>query len=223
MNRLALINLSIFFVLLQTNCAHVVSRHPESGYGNPSRNLKKISSVNDNSSNSKELVELQKIAAEIGFNPRSIASEDEFSKIKSKYQIRKAELLLNNQRELSQYNKIVSLFKDEDEQLEFLSLGSFEEKQLWMKQNEVLSRAKQPSAEYASIISNQDIAIGMTEDWVRQSWGEPESVEYSGNPAFKNQKWQYRRFISSTEGYKKENRIVYFEGGKVIGWDSETN
>lgn len=72
-----------------------------------------------------------------------------------------------------------------------------------------------------SLIETQDIAVGMPQDYVKRSWGDPMSVEVSGNPIYKNERWKYQKFVSAPEGYRKETRYVYFEGGRVVGWETE--
>jgi hypothetical protein len=61
----------------------------------------------------------------------------------------------------------------------------------------------------------------MPQDYVRRSWGEPVNVEISGNPIYKNERWKYQRQVSTAQGFRKETRFVYFEGGRVVGWETE--
>jgi hypothetical protein len=72
-----------------------------------------------------------------------------------------------------------------------------------------------------TLMQSQDIAIGMPMDYVVKSWGDPLIREVSGNPLFKNEKWKYSRSISTQDGFKQEKRTVYFEGGKVVGWETD--
>jgi hypothetical protein len=71
------------------------------------------------------------------------------------------------------------------------------------------------------LVDAQDIALGMPQALVRQSWGDPDSIDASGNPQFRNERWHYYKFVSSQDGYKPERKTVYFEGGKVVGWEIE--
>lgn len=71
------------------------------------------------------------------------------------------------------------------------------------------------------LVENQDIAIGMTQDLVRKAWGEPESIDVSGNRIYKNEKWKFSRTMTLGDGFKSEKRYVYFEGGRVVGWETE--
>lgn len=73
----------------------------------------------------------------------------------------------------------------------------------------------------ASLMESSDIAIGMEKEDVRGSWGEPDHKWNSGNINLENEKWQYSVPIATPEGYHIEQRVVYFEGGRVIGWETK--
>lgn len=135
--------------------------------------------------------------------------------------IRDSERQLKTQREKELYSKLLPWFRDEEEKLEYLSLGSLREKQEWANNKRVWNRSRNPNDEMKSLMQNQDIAIGMPMDYVLKSWGDPKIREVSGNPLFKNEKWKYQRSISTEDGFKQEKRTVYFEGGKVVGWETD--
>ena len=69
-------------------------------------------------------------------------------------------------------------------------------------------------------IENNDITIGMSKGAVVQSWGDPERKEVAGNPLYGNERWLYNKMVSSVDGYSKQTRIIYFEGGRVAGWET---
>lgn len=130
---------------------------------------------------------------------------------------------LKSKREKEQYSEILPLFKNESERIDFLSLPTLEERQEWIKSNRVWERGAENYKLYKSVVEAQDITVGMTQELVRKSWGDPQSVEVSGNPIYKNERWRYTRSVSTPEGFKKEDRLVYFEGGRVVGWETKTN
>jgi hypothetical protein len=68
-------------------------------------------------------------------------------------------------------------------------------------------------------VSAKDIVVGMPNDIVRRSWGSPDSIDVAGNPLYGNERWRYKRQMPSSEGYRLQSRIVYFEAGKVVGWE----
>jgi len=57
------------------------------------------------------------------------------------------------------------------------------------------------------------LELGMSKEKVRQKWGGPFKVEYAGIKEKQNEKWIYQR-----HGFFK---IVYFQEGRVIGWEQE--
>jgi hypothetical protein len=143
----------------------------------------------------------------------------ELSEIKT--QIRILEKRLETRKEKEQYSKILPWFSDETEKIDFLKQPNLEAKNRWLLKQKILLRPKSLSAETKSLIDNQDIALGMPSDFVKKSWGEPTAKEVSGNPLNRNERWRYVRSISSSEGFRQEKRYVYFEGGKVVGWETE--
>ena len=111
--------------------------------------------------------------------------------------------------------------KNDDEKIEFLSVPTIEGRQQWINRKNIWARAQAPQEDMKGLIEAQDIAVGMPQEYVRRSWGEPLSVEVSGNPIYKNERWKYQRFVSTSQGYRQETRFVYFEGGRVVGWETE--
>ncbi len=136
-------------------------------------------------------------------------------------QIQNYERGLKTRREKEHYSKLLPWFRNEDEKLEYLSLGSMREKIEWANDKKIWNRARSPNDEMKSLMQSQDIAIGMPMEYVLKAWGDPISRQTSGNPLFKNEKWRYERSVPTQEGFKKEVRIVYFEGGKVVGWETD--
>ena len=126
---------------------------------------------------------------------------------------------LATRKEVEQYSKALPLFKNDDEKIEFLSISTFDDRQDWLDKKKFMSRANTLTVDFREIVDAQDIALGMTQNLVRKSWGEPTAIEYSGNPQLRNERWKYQKYISTPDGYKSENKLVFFEGGKVIGWE----
>lgn len=75
-----------------------------------------------------------------------------------------------------------------------------------------------PASAVQELITEGDLALGMTRDAVRESWGSPARVEVSGNPKMGNERWLYKEFLPSREGYIPQQRFVFFKSGKVAGW-----
>jgi hypothetical protein len=139
----------------------------------------------------------------------------------SKIGLKKMEGRLSSQREIDQYSKALPWFESDDEKSEFLKLSDYESKQMWLNQKNFPQRALKTQSDMEELVQAKDIAVGMPAPLVKRSWGEPDSIEVSGNPQFKNERWKYNQFLSTSDGYKAERKIVYFEGGKVVGWEIE--
>jgi hypothetical protein len=187
-------------LLLATACS-LVQRSPESGYGEKQdswSNIKRTSQVD-----------------------RSTNEDVEEQHLSQKTILRHLENAISTRKELEQYSKALPWFKNDKEKIEFLKLPDFEARQQWLQDNDFSSRAQSITDSMKELVDAQDIAVGMPEALVKKAWGDPESVEVSGNPQFHNFRWHYNRYVSTPDGYKKERKVVYFEGGKVVGWEVE--
>lgn len=141
--------------------------------------------------------------------------------VSQKTRLKQLENSLSGRKEVEQYSKALPLFRNDSERIEFLALPGFEARQKWLSSRFFNSRSNLIKSEMQDLVEARDIALGMPQNLVRQSWGDPDSVEVSGNPQFKNERWRYSKYISTQDGYKPEKKIVYFEGGKVVGWEVE--
>lgn len=143
------------------------------------------------------------------------------SPVNLKSQLKMLESSLSTNREIEQYSKLLPLFTSDQEKITFLQNGDFESKQAWIRESQILSRNQALQASMQTLIENRDIALKMPANLVIKSWGEPDTIEVSGNPKFKNERWTYRRMVPQTDGFKKEIRTVYIESGVVAGWEVE--
>jgi hypothetical protein len=161
---------------------------------------------------------MQRAAKLLNSDQKSSSTTQQLS-TRSKLQI--LESSLDTKKEIDQYSKMLPWFESDSEKIQFLMLGNFEQKQNWINQNNFFSRAQKIQNDMEELVQVQDIAVGMPQNLVKKSWGDPDIVEVSGNPLFKNERWRYNRYVSTPDGYKPEKKVVYFEGGKVIGWELE--
>ena len=134
--------------------------------------------------------------------------------------IRSLESKLTSKKEKEQYSKILPWLQNDQERIDFLQLTDLESRQKWIMDQKIWSRPKNVNSKLSDLAESGDIALGMPQELVRRSWGEPQIVEVSGNPAFKNERWKYMKHVSTPDGFKPEQRTVYFEGGKVVGWET---
>lgn len=64
---------------------------------------------------------------------------------------------------------------------------------------------------------SRELTTGMNMSQVYRVWGQPGDVEVSGRGGTGNERWTYYDGLSQGLG---SSRIVYFEQGKVVGWDT---
>lgn len=159
-------------------------------------------------------------AYELGKDPSSLNAND-YDEIRNRQYVKQLERTLASKKEKEQYSKVLPWLNGDQEKISFLSVPSIEGRQQWINKNRIWSRSKAPREDLKNLIEAQDIAIGMPQDYVKRSWGEPLSVDVSGNPVYKNERWKYQKYVSGPEGYRQEVRYVYFEGGRVVGWETE--
>lgn len=187
----------LFLTLSLTSACSSFDRHPGSGY----------------QGNAKPKILIEETDKQGGsLNP---------STSPTRVRLKQLENAVRTNKEVEQYSKVLPYLKDENERIEFLELPDYEARQTWLQSRNFASRSKITQEQMQPIIEAQDIAVGMPQVLVKKSWGEPENVEVSGNPQFRNEKWRYSKYISTPYGYKLEKKHVYFEGGKVVGWETE--
>lgn len=191
--------LGVFSVLF-LSCSHL-QRSLESGYSQANPSQKKFFSVSDKNMKAEGNEGLQKI-----FDTN---------------QIQHLERTLQTRGEKEQYAKILPWLSTEEEKKQFLSLSSVESRKAWIEDKKILQRVNENNSEYKELVDNQDIALGMPMEFVKKSWGDPVATEVAGNPIYKNERWKYIKQLSTTDGFQQQKRIVYFEGGRVVGWEVE--
>ena len=64
----------------------------------------------------------------------------------------------------------------------------------------------------------QDVYLGMRTQDVKNTWGEPTRVQHAGGSDSQHQRWIYPTSYSYTG--TQNARIVYFENGQVVGWET---
>lgn len=164
--------------------------------------------------------DLEKYAYELGFDPRKGLSENERKDSLTRRKLRQLERGLDSQKERLNYSKVLHLFANDQEKIDYLSIPSIEGRLSWVNRNKLWNRDK-TNPDFIALAETQDITLGMSQELVRKSWGEPSQVEHSGNPIYKNERWKYTRELPTMNGYKRERRYVYFESGRVVGWETE--
>lgn len=164
--------------------------------------------------------DLEKYAYELGLDPKKTLTDVERKEVMNRRRLRQLERSLDSNKERVNYSKVLPLFLNDEEKIDYLSIPSLEGRQAWVNRHKIWNRDK-TNPDFIAVTEAQDITLGMSQELVRKSWGEPTLVEHSGNPIYKNERWKYVRDLPTSNGYKRERRYVYFEGGRVVGWETE--
>lgn len=196
MKKTSPIHFLLFVCLASTLSCSLLNRHPRSGY----------------SAKAQPRIQTERIKS---------AGQNEGERLSVRSRLKTLENGIKTAKELDQYSRALPHLKDEAERIEFLEQSDYETRQKWIIKNNFMERPKVSQETMQELIEAQDIAIGMPFNLVRKAWGEPENIDVSGNPKFRNERWKYSKFVSTPDGFKLEKKSVYFEGGKVAGWEVE--
>jgi outer membrane protein assembly factor BamE (lipoprotein component of BamABCDE complex) len=156
---------------------------------------------------------------ELGWSPsRQLTSEEE-EVLQKRVKLKRLEHdNLTSDRERTQYFTLRPNLADDDERINFLSLPNYEARERYALQKGISSRAPAMVPEVRDAVSKSDIILGMNKEAVVDSWGEPADVEVAGNRIYGNEKWTYIQYVPTPDGYDREERVVIFEAGRVVGW-----
>jgi hypothetical protein len=155
---------------------------------------------------------------ELGLLGRPL-TDDERQSLDERIRLKRAENKLATKREKKQYYGVRSALKNDRERLAFLALPNYEARDRWAQTRGLGVGGTGHTEEVARLIEANDIALGMSQKAVLESWGDPDNVEVAGNAMFGYERWRYSRYVTGNEGYEKETRNVFFEGGRVVGWE----
>lgn len=89
-----------------------------------------------------------------------------------------------------------------------------EEQREMMEERELLRTERVRSAR-----DRADVTLGMSRQDVLASWGQPSDVEKAGTRNTGNERWIYYQGLT-TRWSMRSARIVYFESGQVVGWET---
>ncbi len=138
---------------------------------------------------------------------------------KKKSEIEVLESSIRTGSEYDYYAEAKPVLKNERDRKEFLTQKSRNQQKRWLASRGISELSLyEPAVRQA--IDEGDIALGMSKEGVLKSWGDPENVEVAGNPDYGSERWLYTHFEPSQEGYQTQQRMIYFERGKVVGWET---
>ena len=198
-------------------CA-MLQRHQDSGYADYETSL--TESNIKQYYNDKKSYEKMQVMNEMGMQPTQPLNEVETQQLNHRLYLKRLEEKLITERERKQYYYYKPMMKSDAERIRFLRIPSIEGRDRYAQQLDLVKKFNDFDDNTLALIEDNDIAIGMNQQAVKESWGDPDNVEVAGKEIYGNQAWKYTKMVSSNEGYKKETRIIYFESGRVIGWES---
>ena len=204
---ICMILLGMSLVQLGTGCSSFDRSHV-SGYANARGNREESTLESDRRS-----FEKTSIQSELG-----PAASD--SALAARQALKRLEKNLEGKSEREQYYKAKPYLRNDRERIQFLSLDSTAERDRFLNRKGINGDQVAHPPEIQSLIEQNDIAVGMTRQAVRESWGAPDDVDVAGNPMYGNEKWKYSEQTTSHNGFMTERRTVVFESGVVVGWET---
>lgn len=213
--RISFITL-VWFSLQLTACG-LLQRHENSEYYDSSiSNQNSLQSFYRDRNRHNE----SKARQELGYEESQILSESEINQLKTRLYLKRLESQLRASNEKKQYYHYKPMLKNDEERINFLNIRSVEGRERWAQTNNIDHRQQNFDRSTLKLIEKNDLALGMSRSAVKESWGDPDTVQVAGNEIYGNQAWKYNKMISSEDGYKKETRVIYFEAGRVVGWET---
>lgn len=155
---------------------------------------------------------------ELGLSPSSRLTPDEQEALEKRVHLKRLEGNISTEHEREQYYEYKPYLDNDDERMTFLRIPTLEGRDRYAMQRGIYFKTNKFTPRVKDAVSRSDIVLGMTKDAVMESWGEPETIEVAGSQMYGNERWRYVEYLSTPEGYQKEERVVIFESGKVVGW-----
>jgi hypothetical protein len=211
----------VFFVLGigLSACSSLVERSNSSGYAYDPESEGRINSVDEYYADRRRL-RFDEAKQELGINEGKTLSETEAANVISRADLNRLEKTLTHDAEKRQYYGYKPYFKNDAERSYFLKLPNRESRERYARQKGITTDETKFDQPTSALIESNDVGKGMSRGAVKQSWGEPDLVESAGNPMYGNERWVYNKLMSTQDGYKNERRIIYFESGRVVGWET---
>lgn len=206
--------LIVAFFMGLSSCANLTRRSENSGYAGSV--FDSAPAYSSNNSKKSKLEDETREELNIYGNDLNDKQEDA---VIMRMRLKEAESNIQTKKDRKLYYHFYSYFNSDRERLNFLNLGDYELKERYLRQRGYYDKEKITSPDTASAIEAQDIILGMTPHHVIESWGDPEVREVAGSVDRGNERWKYSKFIPQADGFEKEVRVIYFEHGRVIGWE----
>lgn len=208
----------LLMTLFASGCA-LLPRHGSSGYSDIGSGGYGADSSPGRFYQERGFQDKQLARQELGLKDSRSLSEEEAKALDQRLALARLEDRLQSKRDKSQYYQLKGLMKSDAERIYFLKLPTYEARSRWASQRNLNPDGSDFPEDVQALIENNDIGTGMSKRAVLESWGDPTSEEFAGNPIYGNEAWKYKKTISTSSGYAEEVRVVYFEAGQVVGWE----
>lgn len=157
---------------------------------------------------------------ELGIPEGKTLTESEANAVRARVELNRLEQGLSYEAEKRQYYGYKPYFRNDYERIQFLKIPTREARERYARQKGITMDETKFDQATLNLIEANDIGRGMSRGAVKQSWGEPDLIESAGNPIYGNERWIYNKLVSTQDGYKSEKRVIYFEAGRVVGWET---
>lgn len=211
--------LPIVGLCIGLSACSLMQRHARSGYYGQTQDISPGSATDFYQL--RKAHDQQEALEEMGINPTRPLGESEQVALEHRLQLKRMEEEIPTRRERQQYYRYKAFLPSDLARITLLRIPTVEARARWINRLGVSDDDSQGySEDLAQVIENSDIVVGMSQKAVTESWGDPDLVETAGDPIYRNQRWKYAKYVSSEDGYRKEMRVIYFEGGRVVGWET---
>lgn len=211
--------LTLALLTLGLSACAVLQRSEQSGYAHENEGLEAYNSIDDFYKSRRQL-EWTEARAELGYPEGKTLNEMEANAVLARVELRRLESKLTYESEKRQYYAYKPYFRNDYERIQFLRIPTREARERFARQKGLRSEEMDFDRMTMQLIEANDVGRGMSPNAVKQSWGEPDFIETAGNPIYGNERWIYNKLVSTQDGYRQEKRIIYFESGRVAGWET---
>jgi hypothetical protein len=215
MTRLS--NITILIGFLGLTACTTWERHSRSGYSDSALRYN-TPDLSQDTQRERMIFQKQLAKQGLGFSKDQALNEEQERSVWERFKLQRLEKTLQTNDEKEQYYLVRPHLASDEERIYFLNLPSFEDRRNYLRANGIKIDSPTFNTLEQTNIEQNDVSPGMRREAVRESWGEPEILEVSGNPILANERWTYQHFVPSPEGYLIETRILIFQSGRLTGW-----
>ena len=213
MNRLSLL---IIILSIGLSACSLLNRSQSSGYTNSDTGP----STAQQFYIERQTMSFQEAKRDLGLEAAPSLNENQIQAVYARAELNRLEGTIRSSAEKKQYFSLKPYFHDDLERIYFLRLPDRETRARWVQSKGISTNETTFDPVITNLIDNNDISRGMSRTAVRQSWGDPDFVEVAGDSMYGNERWRYNKLVSNEDGYKSETRTIYFESGRVVGWET---